>query len=186
MKAVEELRTGDVLRLPEGLCRVESVDRHAAVGKMAGAVFVRVRELATAHEHEKRFRPGEKVSDVPVERRRMQYLYSDADDHWFMDAETFEQMSVPGEILGERSRFLRPQMELPVELCEGSPVGVIFPDFVELRVATTAAPSRGEPDSVWKDAELDNGVHVLVPQFIKTGDVVRVDVRTGKYKDRAR
>lgn len=186
MKPVEQLRPGDVLRLSEGLCRVLAVERHAAVGKMPGAVFVRVRELATGHEHEKRFRPGEKAPEVPVDRRRMQYLYSDAEDHWFMDLATYEQIAVPAALLGEGSRLLRPEMEVPVEFCEGAPIDVRLPDTVDLRVVSTAAPIRGETDSVLKDAELDNGMHVLVPQFIKTGDVVRVDVRSGKYKERVR
>jgi elongation factor P len=186
MKTVEELRASDVIHLSDGLWRVEAVTRHAAVGKMGGAVFVTLRHLETGREHEQRFKPGEKVAEVTLEKRRVEYLYSDSSGHWFMDVESFEQVCLSPPVVGPRARFLRPELELTVAFCEGRPVDLLFPEVVELRVTSTAPPTRGDADSVAKEAELENGLKVLVPQFVKTGDRVRVETRTGKYKDRVR
>jgi len=116
----------------------------------------------------------------------MGFLYADADACYFMNPENYEQVAVPVSLLGEQAKFLQPEMRLPVEFVEGRPVSVLFPDVIETRVAETAPPVHAQQDSTWKTARLENGVEIMVPQFIKTGDVIRLDVQNLKYMDRAK
>jgi elongation factor P len=86
----------------------------------------------------------------------------------------------------QQARFLKSEMRVPVEFVEGRPVSVSFPDIVEIQVADTAPPVHAQQDSTWKPATLENGVEIQVPQFVKVGDVVRLDMQTLKYMERAR
>jgi len=99
---------------------------------------------------------------------------------------TFDQVGIPNSVIGPQIRFLQSEMQLPVEFVEGVPVTVVFPDVVEMQVTETAPPVHGQQDNTWKPAHLPNGVEVLVPQFIKTGDVIRLDVASLRYVDRAK
>jgi elongation factor P len=103
-----------------------------------------------------------------------------------MNPQTFEQSSIPGGLIGPQGRFLQPEMLLTVEFIEGRPVSVLFPDIIEVRIEETAPPAHGQQDNTWKSAKLGNGITVLVPQFIKTGDQIRLDVNGLKYVDRAK
>jgi len=113
-------------------------------------------------------------------------LYSDADACYFMNPENYEQVAIPVAVIGEQARFLLPQMRLAVEFIEGRPVSVLFPDIIDVRVADTAPPVHQQQDSTWKSARLENGVEIMVPQFVKTGDAIRLDLQTLKYVDRAK
>jgi elongation factor P len=116
----------------------------------------------------------------------MEFLYADGDTCTFMRPDTFEQIEVPGAILGSAQAFLQPGMEVPVEFFEGEPISVVFPQVAEARVATTAFPSHSKQDSAWKEAILKNGLAVRVPLFIAPGETVCVEVKTGRYVERAR
>jgi elongation factor P len=116
----------------------------------------------------------------------MDFLYAGEDACHFMNPETFEQAAVPVSLMGPQARFLVPGMRLAVEFVEGDPASVVFPDIVEMRVAETAPAAHVQQDSTWKTALLENGVEVMVPQFIKPGDVIRLDVQNLKYVDRAK
>ena len=116
----------------------------------------------------------------------MEFLYADGDNCTFMRPDNFEQIEIPGTILGAARSFLQPGMELPVEFFEGEPISVVFPEVAEARVARTAAPSHSPADNAWKEAILENGLAVRVPLFIAPGETIRVDVKTGRYVERAR
>jgi len=103
-----------------------------------------------------------------------------------MDPVTYEQVSIPLEAIGGAQKFLRPEMRIPVESYDGQPVSIVFPDVVEVKVASTSQPAHQQQDNTYKYATLDNGMEVMVPQFIKPGEIVRVEVATGKYVDRVR
>ena len=187
MIPASELRAGAAIRLDGELYSVTSAEYHAGAGKFGSMVFVKAKSLAGGHLRELRFHPGDKLDDVELERRDMEYLYSDGDGFYFMDPANFEQISLPREAIGPHERFLQPNLKVPVELCEGRPVKVAFPEAVELRVTVAPAPLR-EHDSgaTFKSATLENGMEVLVPQFIKEGDIVKIEVATGKYLERVR
>jgi elongation factor P len=88
--------------------------------------------------------------------------------------------------MGEHARFLKAGMELPVEFVNGAPISVLFPDVLEVCIADTTPAIHAQQDSTWKSATLDNGVEIMVPQFIKTGDMIRLDMHSLKYMDRAK
>ncbi len=180
------LRSGMVVRISNVLYRVVSAEYHAGGGKMSGTTHARLKNLQTGASWERSFRPGERLEEAVLDRVTMQYLYQDGDEYYFMDPNTFEQVSLTGHLIGPAERFLQPEIRLPVELFEGKPVNVIFPVFIDLRVATTAQPIHTQQDNTMKPATLENGMEILVPQFIKPGETVRIEVETGKYLERIR
>lgn len=181
-----DLRPGMVIRFERGFCRVVDAQYHAGGGKLAGTMHAKLEELGRGAVIERRFRPDERLDRLELERSRWQYLYADGEDFYFMDPDTYEQISIARGVLGGRERFLRPDLNVSVEFCEGQLVNVVFPESVELKVASTAQAEHQRETSAMKPASLDNGMEVLVPLFIKVGDAVRVDTATGKYLERAR
>ncbi len=181
MKTAGEVRVGDVLKFEAEIYRVLEVTRHSGVAQMAGAIFLKLQNLRTQNITERRFKQEAMVEEVYLQRRPLEYLYSQGDDHYFMDMETFDQFSLAEELLGGLRDFLRPEMIIEAEFLEGNPVGVVQPGYVVMEVATTGEARRGEADNVWKMAVIENGMEIMVPPFIKTGDKVKVDVATKKY-----
>jgi elongation factor P len=131
------------------------------------------------------FRAGEKVGLVDYEQRSMQYLYKDDKFH-FMNLETFEQIAVDADVVGEAANWLKETMEVDVLIINGVPAGVEVPNFVELEVVKTDPGLRGDTASGGsKPATLETGAVVQVPLFINPGEVLRIDTRTGAYIERA-
>ncbi len=186
MVTAQQLRLGMAIRFEGANYKVMSCEYHPGQGKMGGVAHVRLKNLATGTFREQSFRAELKLELLPVEKRPMEFIYSDAGQCYFMSPETFEQIGIEEAVVGPPSRFLQPGMHLPVEFIEGQPVSVVFPDIIEMRVAETAPPAHGQQDSTWKSARLDNGSSLLVPQFIKSGDMIRIDLATLKYVDRAK
>ncbi len=186
MLAASQLRPGMVIRYENQAFRVISCDYHAGQGKMGGVAHVRLKNLFTGTFWEHSFRSDLKLEVLEVERHNLEFLYSDADQYYFMNPESFDQIGIPAALIGSVGRFLRPQMQLPVEFVDGKPVSVVFPDIVELKVENTAPPAHQQQDNTWKIAEMENGLKIMVPQFIKTGDMIRIDVEKLRYVDRAR
>lgn len=186
MRSGSEMRAGMVIRLEDELYRVIQAEYHAGGGKMQGAVHAKLRKIRTAGLTERRFRQDEGLEEVSLERQTMEFLYEETDQCVFMHPETYEQVSLPKESLGPFLGFLQPNQSLQVEFCEDQPVEVIYPPSVELRVESTPPALHLHHSSVFKDATLENGMEVQVPQFIKDGDTVRIEVETGKYLERVR
>jgi elongation factor P len=186
MVTAQQLRTGMAIRYEGQTYRVAACEYHPGQGKMGGTAHVRLKNLGTGTHWETSIRADLKLEDVPVDRRPLTFLYADGDQSWFMDPATFEQTGIPTALLGPQARFLEPDMTLPVEFVEGRPVDVAFPDILEVRIAGTAPPLHSQVDSAWKPATLENGVEVMVPQFIKTGDRIRLEAANLRYMDRAR
>lgn len=186
MIPASQLRNRMAIRFEGQIYRVDSAEYHAGQGKMGGVVHTRLKNLDTGTFWETRFRADERLEELPVEKQPMDFLYSDADHCHFMNPETFEQVSVPRALIGPAEKFLHPEMRVPVEFFEGRPLDIHLPDIVEVRVAETAAPAHSQQDNTWKAARLENGLEVMVPQFIRTGDAIRLDVVTTRYVERAR
>lgn len=166
--------------------KVLAAEYHGGQGKMGGVAHVRLKNLDSGALREQSFRSDLKIEDLPVEKQAMDFLYADDEQCYFMNPESYEQVGIAASVIGPQARFLQPEMRLPVEFVEGRPVSVLFPDILEIRVADTAPPVHQQQDSTLKTAKLDNGVEVMVPQFIKIGDVVRLDVQNLKYIERAK
>lgn len=186
MIIASELRPGLVIRFEGQIYKVLAVDAKAGAAKMGGVVKATLSNIHSGRELEHHFRPQERLEESELERQNMEYLYTGEDSATFMNPVTFEQVEIPSAMLGSADPFLQPGMTLPVEFFEGKPVNVMVPQFVEIKVATTAPSIHAQQDSAWKEATLENGIEVKVPLFIGPGETVRIELKTGRYMDRIR
>jgi elongation factor P len=186
MVVASQLRAGMAVRFEGQPYRILFADYHPGQGKMGGATHARLKNLSTGTLWEHSFRSDLKLEELDVEKQPMDYLYDDGGDCYFMNPGSFEQIAIPRATVGPQAALLQPEMRVAVESVEGRPVSVSFPDVLEVRVAETTAPVHQQVDSVWKSARLESGVEIMVPQFIKSGDLIRLDVANMKYMDRAK
>ena len=160
--------------------------QHVKPGKGAAFVRTKIRNVITGAVVEKTYNPTEKFPSAFVERRDMQYLYNDGDLYYFMDGETFEQLPINGDKMGDNFRFVRENMEVKVLSYKGNVFGVEPPTFVELEVTQTEPGVKGDTaTNVTKPAILETGAEIKVPLFINEGTRIRIDTRTGEYMERA-
>jgi elongation factor P len=186
MITASQIRAGMAIRYQGQPYKVIGADYHPGQGKMGGVNHLQLRNLETGTTWEQNIRAELRIEDLPIERRNLEFLYVSDAACVFMHPQNYDQVDIPVSILGETAAFLSAGMQLPVEFVEGRPVSVVFPDFVEVVVDDTAPPSHGQVDSTWKPARLGNGVEVMVPPFVKSGDAIRLNLTTMKYMDRAR
>ena len=186
MVIASELKEGMFLRIEGQIYEVLEAESKAGAAKLSGVVKTKLRNVTSGRRWEPHFRPDERLEDLELQQQTLEFLFSDADSCIFMNPENFEQIEVPRAILGMAEQFLQPGMQLPLQFFEGRPISAVFPDVMEARVASTAPPAHSQQDSTWKEATLDNGLHIRVPLFIAAGEMVRVEVRTGRYVERAR
>jgi elongation factor P len=186
MVIASELKEGMFLRIEGQIYEVLEAESKAGAAKLSGVVKTKLRNVTSGRMWEPHFRPDERLEDLELQQQTLEFLFSDADSCTFMNPESFEQIEVPRAILGMAEQFLQPGMQLPLQFFEGRPISAVFPDIMEGRVASTAPPAHSQQDSTWKEATLDNGLHIRVPLFIAPGEMVRVEVRTGRYVERAR
>jgi elongation factor P len=187
MRTGSELRPRMTLRVDGALCRVVSADYHGGQGKMGGVMHAKLWDLNTGKERERRFRAEEAVEELQPDRQSLHFLYSEGPVSTFMSPVTYEQVAIDTAQLGKAAAWLTEETVVPVEFVDGEPLGIVFPETAEGRVAETAAPYHTPgTDNVWKAAKLANGVQVMVPPFIDVGETIRVDVETGRYVERAK
>ncbi len=159
--------------------------QHVKPGKGGAFVRTRLRNIDTGGVVEKTFRAGEKLESVRTESRPMTYLYRDGDLLYLMDAETYEQVAVPMDVVGEASGYIVPNGTVSVLSADGEVVSVEPPAHVDLEVAETDPGLKGDTATGGtKPATLETGVVVQVPLFVNIGDTVRVDTRTNQYLTR--
>ncbi len=181
-----QLKAGMVVRIEGQLYKVLEVESKAGAAKLGGVVKTKLRNVDSGTLWEPHFRPDLKLEEVETERQVMEFLYSDEDNCIFMNPVSFEQVEVPRASLGPAERFLPEGTKVPVEFFEGHPISIVLPEIVEARIAQTAPAMHAGSDSAWKEAVLDNGLKLQVPLFIAPGELVRVDVGTGRYLERVR
>jgi elongation factor P len=186
MVIAAELKAGMVIRVEGQIYKVLDVESKAGAAKLSGVVKTKLSSVKSRRMWEPHFRPQERLEEIELERRTMEFVFAAGDTCTFMNPETFEQVEVPSVILGPAEKFLQPGMRLPVEFFEGEPSSVAFPEVAEARVAETAPPAHSQQESAWKKATLENGLSIQVPLFVGPGEVVRVDVRTGRYIERVK
>ncbi|RJX30096.1 MAG: elongation factor P [Desulfarculus sp.] len=160
--------------------------QHVKPGKGGAFVRTKLKNLETGQVLEQTFRSGSKVGVPDLEEMNMQYLYQDAENYVFMDNQTYDQVFIAGEYLGEAVNFLKPNIDLKVVYFKGKPIGVELPIVVELEVTATEPGVKGDTATgASKAATLETGLIVQVPLFIEQGDVLRIDTRNGEYLERA-
>ncbi|MBI4743611.1 MAG: elongation factor P [Actinobacteria bacterium] len=156
--------------------------QHVKPGKGGAFVRTKLRNVKTGAVIDKTFRAGEKVEQAILDRREMQYIYSDPSHYYFMDTKTFDQIPLSPEQVGEGTNYLLEGMLVTITLYENNPIGIELPITVELEVANTDPGIKGDTASGGtKPATLETGLVVQVPLFIQIGDVVKIDTRTGTY-----
>lgn len=160
--------------------------QHVKPGKGAAFVRTKIKNVISGAVTERTFNPTEKFENAFIERKDMQYLYSDGDLYYFMDNETYEQQPIDSHKLGDNFRFVKENMEVKVLSYKGNVFGVEPPNFVELEVTQTDPGFKGDTaTNATKPATLETGAEIRVPLFIEEGDMIRVDTRTGEYMERA-
>jgi len=183
---VTELRSGAVFAENGQFWLVISYE-HIKMGRGSGNVKVKVKNLESGSTVEKSFITGAKVQDASLTRKKVQYLYRDAEGVHLMDMESYEQFTVPGKLVTETAKYLKEGMEVNVLMVDGRAVSLEIPKIVDYKITQTGGSARGNTvGASQKDAVLENGLIVKVPLFIKTGEIIRVDTRTGTYSERAK
>jgi elongation factor P len=159
--------------------------QHVKPGKGGAFVRTKVKNLRTGRVLDRRFRSGEKVDLAEVEDRRMQYLYQDGEQLVFMDGESYDQIPFTLEQVGDAKQYLKENLDVDVLFYKGKPINIELPAFVEATVSQCEPGMKGDTASgATKPATLETGATVQVPLFIKEGEVIRVDTRSGEYVER--
>jgi elongation factor P len=186
MYATAEFRKGLKIEL-EGTPFVIVDFQHVKPGKGGAFVRTKLKNLITGRVLDQTFRSGERVKRPDLVEREMQFLYAEGDSYCMMDNETYEQLFLTGEQVGDARLFLTENLNVKVLFFNQQPVGMEVPNFVELQVAQTEPGVRGDTASGGtKPATLESGAVIQVPLFINEGDRVRVDTRTGTYIERVK
>lgn len=186
MLSVTELRAGTVFEDRDEYFVVVSYE-HIKMGRGSGTVKVKVRNLTMGATIEKTFQTGAKIAEANLERKKVQYLYQDSQGYHLMDLVTYDQFMVDKRLIGDVGKFLKEGMELALFAVGDKPLYIEIPKICQYKVAQTGGSARGNTvGASYKDAVLENGLTVKVPLFIKIGEVIRVDTRSGEYVERAK
>ena len=182
--SVTELRPGITVEVDGDPWEVLEY-HHIKMGRGGAVIKTKMKNLKSGATIERSFKGGEKVERAHIERKQMQYLYSAENEYHFMDQETYEQIALSSEQLGDTAKYLKEGFILGVKFYEEKPLGVELPASVELKIKETGPGIRGDTAAGGsKPATLESGLVVQVPLFINTGDMIKVDTRSGKYIER--
>jgi elongation factor P len=185
MISATQLRPGMVVKFNNDLFSVFSMT-HRTPGNLRGFVQVRMRNFRSGTMIEHRFSSEDKVEKANLDEQEMEYLYDDGEYFYFMNTETYEQMHLMKDLLGDATQYLIPQLRVKVEFYEGKPLGVELPATVDMTVVETEPSLKGATVSnVTKPAKLETGLVVQVPAFITEGEKIRVNTAEGTYQERA-
>ncbi|MGH3822701.1 MAG: elongation factor P [Pseudonocardiaceae bacterium] len=184
MATTNDLKNGLVLNLDGQLWSVVTF-QHVKPGK--GGAFVRttLKNVLSGKVVDKTFNAGTKVDTATVDRRDMTYLYAEGPDFVFMDADTFDQITIPGDVVGDAVKYLLDNQTVLVAVHEGTPLYIELPTSVELVISHTDPGLQGDRSTGGtKPAMLETGAEIQVPLFVSTGEKVKVDTRDGRYLGR--
>ncbi len=185
MITTNDFKTGLTIEYDGGIYQVVEF-QHVKPGKGSAFVRSKLRNIRTGATIDKTFNAGEKLQNAHIDKKEMQYLYNDGDGYTFMDNETYEQIVIYKDQIGDGIKFLKENMILLVAMYNGQTIGVDLPNFVELEVVETTPGIKGDTASGGtKPATLETGAVVNVPFFVNVGDVLQIDTRTGQYLKRA-
>lgn len=182
---VNELRKGVTFELDNDLYKVTDYHHHKP-GRGKATIRIKAYNMRTGSNVEKTFNSGDRVQDVRLNYRNVQFLYSDSEFYYFMDQETFEQHMVSANIVGNLSGFLKPEVTAKLTLYETEAIELELPTSVDLLVTEATTAVRGDTATgVTKLVTVETGMKVGVPSFVVEGDTIKVDTRTGEYLTRA-
>src|SRR5262245_60184834 len=180
-----QLKRGMCIKHNGDLYRVVEA-QHKTPGNLRGMVQAKIRHLKSGSIIDHRFRSVDMVERAMLDENDMEFLYQDGQMYHFMNNETYEQIGLSDEVLGDAVHYLIPNIRLKVEMWEERPVGIELPQTVDMKVIETEPAIKGASVSnVGKPAKMETGLVVQVPAFISEGDVIRIDTATGAYVERA-
>ncbi len=181
MISPNQFKTGMTVRYEGDMYRIVEF-QHVKPGKGGAFVRTKLKELKSGRVVDVTFRAGEKLDDVRTETKRMQFLYSDEDSFHFMDNDTYEQVALNRDFVGDGAKWLKEGDEVQILVAGGEMIGVEPPMFVELEVVDTEPGFKGDTvQGGTKPAKLETGATVQVPMFVSTGDTLKIDTRDGSY-----
>lgn len=155
---------------------------HVKPGKGSAFVRTKLKNVKTGLTLEKTFKAGEKLTKAHIEKKSMQFIYANDGEFTFMDNETFDQIAIPEELVGDAAKWMTEGMDVHIMFHETTPLGVEVPNFVELKVTHTEPGFKGDTATGGtKPATLETGAIIQVPLFIEQGEVLQIDTRTGAY-----
>ncbi|MGD8627291.1 MAG: elongation factor P [Anaerolineae bacterium] len=182
---VNELRKGVTFTMDNELYKVIDYSHHKP-GRGKATIRTKLRNLRTGTTLDKNFISGDRVQDIRLDHRTVQYMYRDERFYYFMDVETFEQFPLQEAVLEEATPYLVDNMEIELVSYEGEPLDVELPITVDLEVVTAPPGYAGDTaQGATKEVTLETGLKITVPLFVEQGDVLRVDTRDGRYVTRA-
>lgn len=183
---VNDLRNGTFFKEEKDILQVLLYE-HIKTGRGSGNIKLKVRNVRTGSVVEKSFITGARVDEADVEKKKTQFLYRDGENFNFMDPVSFEQFVVSKQVLGEQAKYLKDGLEVILIVSEGEALGMELPMNLVYGIVETGPEEKGNTVSnVYKEAVLDNGLVVKVPMFMKVGEKVKIDTRSGEYVERVK
>jgi elongation factor P len=183
--STSDLKKGSTIELDGKLMTILEYN-HIKMGRGSAQVRIKFRDARSGSITEQTFQAGSKWPRARVETREMQYLYNDDQFFYFMNTETYEQIHLSQETLGEQALYLLPESKISVEFYETEPVGIHLPLTVDLKVTDTVPGIKGATAAAQvKPATMETGLVVTVPAFVNEGDIIRINTETGEYESRA-
>lgn len=184
MATITDINKGKILKYDNSIYEVIEF-LHVKPGKGQAFVRTKMKDLESGATISKNFKKGDTFDVVSLEEKNVQFLYKDQGKFYFMDLETYEQYPIGEEILGDAKFYLKENMECSVKISEGKMLGINIPNFVTLKVTSTDPGVRGNTaQGGSKPAVLETGLKVKVPLFLKEGEEIVIDTRTGEYMER--
>ena len=176
-----DFKNGMCIEFNGKLCTIVEF-QHVKPGKGSAFVRTKLRDIKTGRIIDNTFNAGVKVESVRLETKKLQYLYNDGADFNFMDNDTFEQMAISTETVGDAAKWLKENTNVTVRFFKGAPFSVEAPNFVELEVTATEPGFKGDTaTNTTKPATLETGTTIQVPTFVEIGDVLQIDTRDGRF-----
>jgi elongation factor P len=181
-----QIRRGMVIVYEGDPCRITEF-RHHTPGNLRAMVQAKLRNLRTGSNFEHRFRAADSIEKASLETHNLEFLYEAAGTFHFMNTENYDQLEMDEETLGDGAQWMQPGMKIVAEYYNGRPIGIDLPNAIELTIVDTSPVMRSATKTAsTKPAKLENGATVNVPEFISTGERIRVNPNTGEYLDRAK
>lgn len=186
MLNVTELRNGTFYKEGKDIFLVVTYE-HMKTGRGSGNIKLKVRNVRTGSVTEKSFITGARVDEANVEKKKAQFLYRDGDTFSFMDPVSFEQFTIPSQVIGDQAKYLKDGLEVILIVLGEEALGLELPMSLTYAISETGPGEKGNTVSnVFKEATLDNGLVVKVPMFMREGEKIKVDTRSGEYIERVK
>ena len=181
-----QIRRGMVIVFENDPCRILEF-RHHTPGNLRAMVQAKLKNLRTGSSFEHRFRAADTIERASMETHDLEFLYKGGETYHFMNTENYDQLEMDDEMLGDNAQWMQPGMKIMAEYYDGRPIGIDLPQYLVLEIVDTAPVMKSATKTAsTKPAKLENGVSVNVPEFIATGERIKVNPTTGEYMERAK